>query len=191
MIVGLTGGIASGKTTVSNFFKSKGFLVFDADKIAKDISEQAKVIDEIVLYFGEDVLNSDSKVDRKKLKDIVFKDKRKLEKLNNIIHPRVYKYFQNIKNENNSKEILIFDVPLLYESGIDKLCDKVILVVASENIKMERIMKRDGIDEELAKKIISSQMSDEEKIKKADIVIENNGSIEELIKKIERLCENL
>lgn len=194
MIIGLTGGIASGKTTVSAFLKAKGFLVLDADKIAKDISEQEEIKKEIVLNFGKEVLDSSLNIDRKKLKKIVFEDKKKLEKLNKIIHPRVYNFFEKIRKEKKIEgleKIIVFDVPLLFESGIDKLCDKTLLICTGRELKIKRIIKRDNIDEILAQKIIDSQMSDEEKTKKADIVIENNGSIDELYEKIERFCESL
>lgn len=194
MIIGLTGGIASGKTTVSDFLKAKGFLVLDADKIAKDISEQEEIKKEIVLNFGKEILDSSLNIDRKKLKKIVFEDKKKLEKLNKIIHPRVYNFFEKIRKEKKIEgleKIIVFDVPLLFESGIDKLCDKILLICTGRELKIKRIIKRDNIEDSLAQKIIDSQLSDEEKIKKADIVIENNGSIDELYKKIERFCESL
>lgn len=193
MILGLTGGIACGKTTVSNYLKSKGFKIYDADIIAKEISEQKEVISEIVEKIGNKVLDEkNQKINRQELKKIVFFDKKKLEILNNIIHPRVYKCFEKIRNENfKTDKIEVFDIPLLYESGMEKLCDKILLIVASPEIKKERIIKRDNISEELAEKIIKSQMSDEEKIKKADIIIENNQDIEALLKKVERFCENL
>lgn len=191
MIIGLTGGIASGKTTVSSFLKAKGFLIFDADKIAKEILEQEEIKKEIVFNFDEEILDNNLEIDRKKLKNIIFKDKKKLEKLNGIIHPRVYKFFEKISKGQKLEELVIFDVPLLFESGIDKLCDKTLLIWASRDIRIERIMKRDNIEYSLAQKIIDSQMSDEEKMKRADVVIENNGSIDELNEKVERFCENL
>lgn len=196
MIIGLTGGIASGKSTVSNYLKNKNYKIFDADLIAKEISQKNEVEKEILENFGKSILDEKTnKIDRKKLKKIVFEDEKKLKILNNIIHPKVYEFFENIKLEdklgNKKKEIIIFDVPLLFESNMDKLCDKIILVISNNEIKINRIMKRDNIDEILAKKIISAQMSDVEKIKKADIIIENNGSLEDLFLKIERFCENL
>lgn len=194
MIIGLTGGIASGKTTVSSFLKAKNFLVLDADKIAKEISEQEAIKREIVISFGEKILDSNSNIDRKKLKKIIFEDKKELAKLNSIIHPEVYKFFEKTAKEKrleNSEKIIIFDVPLLFESGIDKLCDKILLIWTNRERRIKRIMERDNIESSLAEKIIDSQMSDKEKIKKADIIIENNGSIDELYKKIERFCENL
>ena len=161
MIVGLTGGIASGKSTVSKYLAEKGFKVYDADKIAKDISEKKLVQEEIILNFGDKILTEDGKVDRKKLK------------------------------EKNTDETIIFDVPLLFESGIDKFCDKILVVISDYDVQLNRIVERDNIDKELASKIIKSQISNEERIKKADIVIENNTSLEELYEKIERFCEKI
>ncbi|MBQ3438071.1 MAG: dephospho-CoA kinase [Fusobacterium sp.] len=193
MIIGLTGGIASGKTTVSNYLKTKGYRVYDADIIAREIFEKREVEKEIIKEFGSSILsinNEIQKIDRKKLKKIVFEDENKLKILNNIIHPKVFKFYENIK-KINKKEIIIFDVPLLFESGIDSLCDINILISAEEEIRIKRVMKRDNIEKKLAEKIIKSQMSENEKINKADIVIKNNEDIESLIKKIERFCENL
>ncbi|MDO4690858.1 MAG: dephospho-CoA kinase [Fusobacterium sp.] len=188
MIIGLTGGIASGKTTVSKILKTKGFLIYDADEIAREISKEEEVKKELISYFGEQILDKASNIDRKKLKDIVFKDKEKLEELNRIIHPRVYVFFKSIREKNDYKKTIVFDVPLLFESGIDKLCDKILLVLANRELKIKRIIKRDGISKELAEKIIGSQMSDDEKIKKADIIIKNNDSIEDLKEQVERFC---
>ena len=161
MIIGLTGGIASGKSTVSKYLAEKGFKVYDADKIAKDISEKKLVQEEIILNFGDKILTEDGKVDRKKLK------------------------------EKNTDETIIFDVPLLFESGIDKFCDKILVVISDYDVQLNRIIERDNIDKELASKIIKSQISNEERIKKADIVIENNTSLEELYEKVERFCEKI
>ena len=190
MIIGLTGGIASGKSTVSKYLTEKGFKVYDADKIAKDISEKISVQKEIVLNFGDKILTEEGKVDRKKLKEIVFADKNKLKKLNAIIHPKVIDFYKELK-EKNTDEKIIFDVPLLFESGIDKFCDKILIVISDYDVQLNRIIERDNIDRELASKIIKSQVSNEERIKKADIVIENNTSLEELYEKIERFCEKI
>jgi len=176
MIVGLTGGIASGKSTVSKYLAEKGFKVYDADKIAKDISEKKLVQKEIILNFGDKILTEDGKVDRKKLKEIV--------------HPKVIDFYRELKEKNIDKTI-IFDVPLLFESGIDKFCDKILVVISDYDVQLNRIVERDNIDKELASKIIKSQISNEERIKKADIVIENNTSLEELYEKVERFCEKI
>lgn len=190
MIIGLTGGIASGKSTVSKYLAEKGYKVYDADKIAKDISDKKSVQEEIIFNFGNKILDENGNVDRKKLKTIVFENKDKLNKLNGIIHPKVIDFYRNLK-EKNTDEILIFDVPLLFESGIDKFCDKILVVISDYEIQLNRIVERDKIDRDLASKIIKSQISNEERIKKADIIIENNSSLEELLKKVERFCETI
>ena len=190
MIIGLTGGIASGKSTVSKYLAKKGFKVYDADRIAKDISEKKLVQEEIILTFGDKILDKNGNIDRKKLKEIVFKNKEKLKQLNAIIHPKVIDFYKELK-EQNTDEIIIFDVPLLFESGIDKFCDKILVVISDYEIQLDRIVERDKIDRELASKIIKSQLSNEERIKKADVVIENNSSLEDLFEKVERFCERI
>ena len=190
MIIGLTGGIASGKSTVSKYLAEKGFKVYDADKIAKGISEKKSVQEEIISTFGNKILDKNENVDRKKLKEIVFENKDKLEKLNGIIHPKVIDFYKELK-EKNTDEVIIFDVPLLFESGVDKFCDKILVVISDYEIQLNRIVERDKIDRELAEKIIKSQLSNEERIKKADVVIENNSNLEDLFEKVERFCETI
>ena len=190
MIIGLTGGIASGKSTVSKYLAEKGFKVYDADKIAKDISGKKSVQEEIILTFGNEILDENGNVDRKKLKEIVFENKKKLKQLNAIIHPKVIDFYKELKEQNTDK-IIIFDVPLLFESGIDKFCDKILVVISDYKIQLNRIVERDKIDRDLAEKIIKSQLSNEERIKKADVVIENNSSLEDLFEKVERFCEGI
>ena len=190
MIIGLTGGIASGKSTVSKYLAEKGFKFYDADKIAKDISEKKSVQEEIILTFGDKILDENGNVDRKKLKETVFENKEKLKQLNAIIHPKVIDFYKELK-EQNTDEIIIFDVPLLFESGIDKFCDKILVVISDYEIQLNRIVERDKIDRDLAEKIIKSQLSNEERIKKADVVIENNSSLEDLFEKVERFCERI
>ena len=191
MIIGLTGGIASGKSTVSKYLAEKGFKVYDADKIAKDISEKKSVQEEIILTFGNKILDKNENIDRKKLKELVFENKEKLKQLNAIIHPKVIDFYKKLKEKKNTDEIIVFDVPLLFESGIDKFCDKILVVISDYEIQLNRIVERDKIDRELASKIIKSQLSNEERIKKADVVIENNSSLEDLFEKVERFCETI
>ncbi|MGL6154586.1 dephospho-CoA kinase [Cetobacterium sp. SF1] len=183
MIIGLTGGIASGKSTVSDIFKNLGIKVYDGDIIAKNIMAKEEVILELKKNFGKDIFDNEGRLNRKKFKEIVFNNKEKLEILNGIVHPKVIKEFYNIKKETNTKDIVLFDVPLLFETGIDKLCDRVIVVDIDENIQIERIIARDEITIELAKKIIEKQMDRKIKISKADYIIENNGTKEELYNK--------
>lgn len=191
MIIGLTGGIASGKSTVSNILKEFGAKIIDADKTAREISERKEIVQEIAKMFGEDVLGLDGKIDRLKVKEIVFSNKEKLQMLNQLIHPKVMEEFKKIKENSDKNDIIIFDVPLLFESGMNEICDKVMLVFTDEKKQIERMLERDGINEELAVKIINSQMGLDEKMKKSDIHINNSGTLEELEKRIENIYRDL
>lgn len=184
MIVGLTGGIASGKSTVSNIFRELGVEIVDADRVAKDISEKKESIEKIASIFGRDILDSEGKIIREKLREKAFKNRELLQELNKIIHPQVIEYFEKKRVETEREEIKIFDIPLLFETKMEYLCDKIVVVGLDTQKQIERVMSRDGSSEELAKKIIANQMSLEEKIKRADIVIMNDGSLEELRDKV-------
>lgn len=191
MVLGLTGGIASGKSTLSNIFRELGIKIADADKIAKEISEREDVLLEIKNIFGNGVFAKNGVLDRKKLKDEVFSDKSKLKKLNDIVHPKVWNEFKKIKEKTAKNDIIIFDVPLLFESGMDKMCDKVLLIYINKELQIKRMFERDGIDRELALKIINSQMSLEEKMSKSHLKIENSGTIEDLRIKAKKIYEEL
>ncbi|MCI7187903.1 MAG: dephospho-CoA kinase [Fusobacterium mortiferum] len=191
MIVGLTGGIASGKSTVSNLFRKYGIEIVDADKVAKEVSEKKESIEKISNIFGKDILDSDGKIVREKLREKAFKNRELLQELNKIIHPQVMEYFKRKKEENSKDEILIFDIPLLYEAKMEYLCDKIIVVGVDVQKQIRRVVARDGSSEELAKKIIFNQMPLDEKIKKADIVIMNDGTLDELEEKVMKIYREL
>jgi dephospho-CoA kinase len=190
MIVGLTGGIASGKSTVSNLFRKYGIEIVDADKVAKEVSEKKESIEKISNIFGKDILDSDGKIVREKLREKAFKNRELLQELNKIIHPQVMEYFKRKKEENSKDEILIFDIPLLYEAKMEYLCDKIIVVGVDVQKQIRRVVARDGSSEELAKKIIFNQMPLDEKIKKADIVM-NDGTLDELEAKVMKIYREL
>lgn len=192
MIFGLTGGIGSGKSTVSRKFAELGAEVFDADIIAKSILESDEIKKEIDEKIENGILNKESNIiDKKRLRKIVFENRDKLEILNQIIHPKVKKRFCEIaKKVKDERKMIIFDVPLLFESGLDKICDKVIVVDVDEEIQKKRVMARDSIGVKDVENIISNQMKREERNKRADIVLRNDGDLEELDKKIKSLyCE--
>lgn len=191
MIVGLTGGIASGKSTVSNLFRKYGIEIVDADKVAKEVSEKKESIEKISNIFGKDILDSDGKIVREKLREKAFKNRELLQELNKIIHPQVMEYFKRKKEENSKDEILIFDIPLLYETKMEYLCDKIIVVGVDVQKQIRRVVARDGSSEELAKKIIFNQMPLDEKIKKADVVIMNDGTLDELEAKVMKIYREL
>lgn len=193
MILGLTGGIGSGKSTVSKIFLSMGIKVFDADLIAKDILETEQVKEEIKEKLGKEFINLKSNsVDKELLKKEVFNNSKKLNILNGIVHPRVVDIYKKKYLEfKDKKEIIIFDVPLLFEVNLERYCDKVIVVDIDLKVQIERIKNRDNIDVALINKIIAAQMSREERNIKADILIENNGSLEELKQKIEKIIKDI
>jgi len=188
--VGLTGGIASGKSTVANFFKELGVYLIDWDVLAQEVVHPyLKAWEGIVKYFGKEVLNEDLTINRQKLGEIVFNDKEKLEKLNQIVHPEVFKEDERRVDKIrrlNSEAVIIKDIPLLIEVGLQRFVDKVVVVYASEEIQIKRLVER-GAQLEEAKKRVKAQQPLEEKVKFADFVIYNNGSLEETRKQVERI----
>ncbi|MDX8336526.1 dephospho-CoA kinase [Candidatus Cetobacterium colombiensis] len=193
MILGLTGGIGSGKSTASKIFISMGIKVFDADVIAKKILETDIIKNEIKERLGKKFIDiNKNNLNKELLKKEVFHDKKKLEILNEIIHPKVIEKYKKLYFEyKETNEIIVFDVPLLFEVNLEKYCNKVLVIDIDPEIQMNRIKARDGIDIELIKKIIEAQMPREEKIKKGDIIINNNGKIEELEEKIRKVIKDL
>lgn len=191
MIVGLTGGIASGKSTVSNFFKKLGLEVLDADGIVKEVSQKEDTIKKIVKVFGKNILDGNGKIIREKLRKEAFENRELLNKLNEIIHPQVIEIFVKKKKETSEDSIVIFDIPLLYEAKMENLCDKIIVVYIKREQQIKRVIERDKNTRELAEKIIDAQMSLEEKSKRADIVIYNNSTLEDLKNQVNMIYCNL
>lgn len=188
MIIGLTGGIACGKTTVAAVLKRKSAAVLDADKFAKDIVQKGtNAYNEIISAFGAEILDENGDIDRRALGSLVFNNMEYKKILEGIIHPRVIERMeveaQNIKKEYPNK-IVVFDVPLLFEAGMQDKVDQVWVVAASEETQLKRIMNRRPLTRKEALDRIKSQMPIEEKVKFADVVIYNEGSLEELEEKV-------
>jgi dephospho-CoA kinase len=184
--VGLTGSIGTGKSTVAQIFKQLGAYVIDADKIVHSLLKRDDVKKKIKDIFG-DVFDDNGEVDKKKLASIVFSNPEKKKLLENILHPLVFQEIQNWLKEIEKKDpegVAVAEVPLMIETGSYKNYDKVIVVYAPENLQLKRLLKK-GMSEEEAIKRIKSQMPIDEKVKYADIVIYNTGSIEELKKSVE------
>ena len=186
MIIGLTGGIATGKSTVSNILASLGAYVIDADKIAHNILDKSnEAYKEVVDEFGQKILNNNNKISRKKLGEIVFFDNEKLEKLENITHPYIIKKIKAIINEKKEDfEYIVLDAPLLFETGLEELVDLTWVIAASYDGQLERIKKRDNLKEKEAKKRISAQMSLSKKKELADNIIYNNDTFKKLKSKV-------
>jgi dephospho-CoA kinase len=191
MIVGLTGGIASGKSTVSNYFREFGAEVLDADVVAKELSEKEENVAKIIEIFGNEILDENGNISRKKMRERAFLEKDKLKQLNELLHPQVIEVFKNKRENTKEDEIVIFDIPLLFEAGMESLCDTVIVVYISKRVQLERMMKRDRHGIDLAERIIESQMSMSDKIDKADIIINNNCTLEDLKNNVNVVYYNL
>lgn len=173
MIIGITGSIACGKSTVSNYLKSKGYVVIDADKIGHEALDNEYVREKLVVAFGKEI-QENNKIDRQKLGNLVFGNTSNLNILNSIIHPEIRKMILEEINKNKDKEIIFIDIALLFEAKFDDLVDKIIVVYVDENIQLTRLMKRNSITQEEALNRIKSQMSSIEKVKLADYTINNN-----------------
>ncbi|WP_026593623.1 dephospho-CoA kinase [Bacillus sp. UNC437CL72CviS29] len=182
IVIGLTGGIASGKSTVSQMFRELNIPVIDADIIAREVVEQGKeAYKEIVEVFGEEILQVNGELDRQKLGSIVFHNEEKRLHLNKIVHPAVRKEM-NAQKDMYIKEgvqAVVLDIPLLFESKLTSLVDQILVVAVSPSTQLERLMKRNGFIEEEAKARIHSQMSLAEKVTLANKVIYNDGTIAE------------
>lgn len=188
MIIGITGSIGTGKSTVTKYLLEKGYQVLDADKLAKEELEKDDVISEIVLYFGEAVLKN-GKINREYLGKLIFNDQKKREILNSIIHPRVIARFEEAIR--NTQGLLFIDIPLLFETKLEYLCDKILVVYTSKETQLKRLMERDRIDEEYAQTKISAQMDIEEKKKRADYLVYNDGDLEATFEQIENILRRI
>ncbi|PEI91072.1 dephospho-CoA kinase [Bacillus pseudomycoides] len=192
IVIGLTGGIASGKSTVSQMFRELHIPVIDADIIAREVVEQGKeAYKEIVDVFGEEILQADGELDRPKLGSIVFHNEEKRLRLNKIVHPAVRKEM-NVQKDMYIKEgmqAVVLDIPLLFESKLTSLVDQILVVAVAPSTQLERLMKRNGFIEEEAKARIDSQMSLAEKITLADKVIYNDGTIAETKAQLHRILK--
>ena len=174
MIVGLTGGIGSGKTTVAKLFQAQGVAIFVSDTEAKKLMEtSAEIHKELIALFGDEVIAENGLPDRKFIAGKVFNDKDLLEQLNQIIHPRVASYFQEWKTQQNTPYI-IYEAAIIFEKNLQHRFDYTIIVTAPEEEKIKRVMKRDNSSEEEVKARIKNQWPDSDKIKLADFQIENN-----------------
>ncbi|MBF7102529.1 dephospho-CoA kinase [Pediococcus pentosaceus] len=179
VIVGLTGGIAMGKTTISQFLKSKAIPVVDADQIAHEILTVDEVKVKLMDTFGESILDKNQNIDRRKLGPIVFNDQRQLEKLNIIVQPYIRTEIVRQLDTFSASKVVVLDAPVLFEQGYEKMADYLMVIKTSAQIQVERLMQRDSLNEIDAQKRIQAQMPIEEKVKKADIVIDTSGTIEE------------
>ncbi len=193
-ITGLTGQSGAGKTFVGKELEKAGFIIINADSIAGEVMQRdSPCLRETVSYFGAEILNDDKTLDRKKLADIVFSDSDKLHALNEISYKYINMKVTALleKYRENGEKYVIIDAPTLFEAGEDKMCGVIVSVVADENIRLRRIMKRDKISEESARKRFASQHTEEFFRENSDIIIENNSTEYELKNQIKETAEKL
>ena len=193
--VGLTGGIASGKSTVARMLVEKGAVLIDFDELTREVEEPDKPAWwEIVRHFGEAVLLPDRRIDRGKLGAIVFGDPVKRRLLNDIVHPAVFDEWRKRLTEIERRQpdaVVLSDIPLLIEAGLEKMVDVVLLIYIPPDEQIRRLMARNGLSREEAERRVSAQMPIAQKIPRADRVIRNEGSIEETAREVERIWEEL
>ena len=197
LIVGLTGGIVGGKSTVALMFKDLGAKIVDADKLGHSvILPHRPAWEKITRLYGKDILRNDLTIDRKQLSKIVFTNQTLLKKLNEITHPEIIKLIKKeinlAKNKTYSQEkVLIIDAALIYEAKIDRLMDKIIVVYIDEDEQVKRLIRRNNLSKEEALHRIKSQMSTKEKVKMADYIIDNSSSLDKTKKQVEKIWKNL
>ncbi|WP_161877806.1 dephospho-CoA kinase [Alkalibacterium sp. MB6] len=181
LILGLTGGIASGKSTVSRFFQSLTIPVIDADIVAREVMKPGSdTLKKVSETFGVSVIKEDGTLNRKKLGSIVFHDSKKLSDLNQIVHGAVYQLMEKEKQSliDAGHDLIVMDIPLLFETGYDQRVDEVMLVYVDQATQIKRLMTRDQLSVPEAEARIRSQWAMEDKVAKADTIIDNTGTIE-------------
>lgn len=192
-VIGLTGGIGSGKSTVSRFLAELGAVIIDADKVGHDALKDAAIRQEIVAAFGERVLTPAGDIDRARLGKIVFDDAEALERLNRIMQPRIHDVIKAQLGDCRERgvAVVVLEAPLLVEAGATSIVDEVWVTAAPEPTVLKRLRERSGLSESETLARIHSQISAEERVKHADVIIDNDGSLDELKAKIEGLWRRL
>lgn len=190
MNIGITGSIACGKSTVSNYLKEKGYTIIDADKVGHDVLFDKKIKEELVDAFGKDIIE-EGEVRRERLGRCVFGNKEKLSLLNSIIHPEIKKLVIKEQKEHKDEDLVFLDAALLFEASFDTLVDKTIVVTLDEKTQLERLMKRNNLTTEDALKRIKSQMRASKKAKLGDYIVDNSFSLENTYNQIENIIQNL
>lgn len=195
MNIGLTGGIATGKSTVSSMLIRKGALLVDADIIAREVMLPGHpVLAEVAAHFGQDVIMADGQLDRKKLGEIIFNDPKERLVLNELTHPAIRREIRRQMAEYETaypQRLVVVDIPLLYESELQSLFEKIMVVYVSREKQLQRLMERERISEERAVARLKSQMDIEQKKRMADYVIDNSGTLTETYQQVDKLWNRL
>jgi dephospho-CoA kinase len=192
MIIGLTGGIATGKSESAKHLKKMGAYIIDADEISHQLTaKRMPALGELVKYFGGGILRKDGVLNRKKLAEIIFSDPESKLRVEKILHAYIISRINELAAKKYKKYNIIIDAPLLFEVGLDRICDAIVVIWAPYDIQAKRLAARDKLSAEQVKKRINSQMPIEKKAKLADYVVDNTGSKAALGKKIKELYFSL
>lgn len=192
--LGITGGVGSGKSVVCDFIKDKGITVVSADELArKAVMPGTSAYDQIVSYFGKEVLSGDGTLNRKKLRGIITTDRKKKEMLEQFVHPAVFVQMdQEIENSRKRRDpVIAIEVPLLFETGIEAFFDFVLTVSVNTKVRIKRLISRDQITQKEAEALMAIQMPEKEKIEKADFVIDNNGVLDDTRGRVDQFYKKL
>jgi dephospho-CoA kinase len=186
-IIGVTGGIGCGKTTVTNLFAAQGIDIVDADLVAREVVVRgSQGLNELVLQFGEDILNESNELNRAELRRLIFADNNAKEKVNQILHPLIRKKMMN-QLANTRSQYCILSAPLLFENKLQTLVDRTLVVDISEALQLERTLARDGGNEGTIKSIMRSQVNREQRLALADDIIDNGKSLSSLAPQVKAL----
>jgi dephospho-CoA kinase len=193
--IAITGGIATGKSLVEKLFSEIGAATLDTDEVVHNLLDSNKDvisrIQELFSDYGIEITDETGRIDRKKVGKIVFSDKQKLIELENIIHPEVKRVVETFFVDNEDKEVVVVSVPLLFETGMEKMFDYVIAVTANDEIRQERLVRDRNMTREDALKRMSAQTFGQDKLEKADFIIENNNSAGDIRTKVEEIFRNI
>lgn len=184
-ILGLTGGIACGKSTISAYLKEFGLPVIDADECSRAVVEKGSIgLEKLTEIFGNKILENDGTLNRKALGQIVFSDSEQLSLLNSVMEPLIREEISRRLNQENNADLVVLDAPLLIEQHYDKICDFIMTIDVSKKIQLERLIERDNLSEDEAKSRIESQLSSRERNGFADVVIDSSGTVEQTRKQV-------
>lgn len=192
MILGLTGGIATGKSKVSRYFQQLNIPVCDTDVLAREVVlPNSKGLSLLIKTFGSDIINADGTLNRSKLANIIFNNVDAREKVNSILHPLIFEAIEMFKENHQQSSLIVIDMPLLFEVGYQNKVDAVMVVYTDATTQYDRLINRDGFTPQQAKTRIDSQLPLDEKVKLADVVIDNSKTIEETFQQVDSYLKQL
>lgn len=190
--IGITGGIASGKSTLTGYLRDKGYPIIDADQISRSLLDpDQEGYEELVQAFGREILLASGHVDRAQLGKLVFSQPALRKKLEAILHPLIFQKIETSLEGYQEHGLVFIELPLLFETGYDKKVDQVWLVHVSQDLQLERLKARNNLSDQEARDRIMSQMSEAERIKKAQIILNNDGSLDDLVRQVDYLLSQL